>query len=312
MDKIIFICYINRSGSTFLANLFSKSPDICVCPEADILVKLFLEDPYRISTVEKLTQTIDILTEDSKFKSWNLSKNDLRPILISQTNFSCFKQIVKCYQSITKPKSTSIVFKAERLIHLYPKLNKEDIIKWIALIRDPRAVYNSQKTTKHPDSEKFMAVNPLLIRYIWRRFFAKSFNYCNYHNFFILQFEELISNLVVQFNLLRKELKLLEFDIANTKGDLWDRLEKKYQLIHGGIQSPPQNSVISKWQNELLDSEVFEIQLANKKNLRKINYSIVPGNLNFLCFFAHFTGFLGHQINLFFKRILFRIKKLVE
>ena len=42
---IILLTYVNRSGSTYLANLLSASDHICVCPEGDKLVSLFLESP---------------------------------------------------------------------------------------------------------------------------------------------------------------------------------------------------------------------------------------------------------------------------
>ena len=40
---IAFLTYVNRSGSTYLANLLSASDAICVCPEGDKLVSLLLE-----------------------------------------------------------------------------------------------------------------------------------------------------------------------------------------------------------------------------------------------------------------------------
>ena len=32
--NLLFLAYLNRSGSTFLADLLSRDPRFCVCPEA--------------------------------------------------------------------------------------------------------------------------------------------------------------------------------------------------------------------------------------------------------------------------------------
>ena len=67
---IILLTYVNRSGSTYLANLLSASENICVCPEGDRLVSLFLENPgvpfhYNTQWETKLSK---ILRSDGKLK----------------------------------------------------------------------------------------------------------------------------------------------------------------------------------------------------------------------------------------------------
>ncbi len=152
-QKLILICYVNRSGSTYLANLFSKSPEIFVCPEADILVNQLLVEPEKKISIKTTKILRKAVAEDPKLKFWNLTIKDVSEIPLHFSNLQYFLWIINNYKEKIKPAATTIVFKAERLIQLYKNyinLNKKFNIYWIAIIRDVRAVYYSQSRNFKP------------------------------------------------------------------------------------------------------------------------------------------------------------------
>ena len=119
--NILFITYINRSGSTYLANIFSKYNEVLVCPEADVLISKFLINPsrpYKFDDHEK-TEIKKIIEFDNKLKNWNLSFQDLSELENAKFNFEAFCKIIFAYRKKIKPVANSIVFKGDILIHYF-------------------------------------------------------------------------------------------------------------------------------------------------------------------------------------------------
>jgi len=277
--KFIFICYVNRSGSTFLANLFSKSDDICVCPEADILVDLFLVEPEKICTKKTILKFKKALASDAKLSHWNLYINNPEEFLRGQTNFLCFKYILKNYLYWNKKNAQTIVFKAERLIHLYHffnLLNKTHNIKWVSLIRDCRAVYNSQKQTLFPGTSKTMSNNPIYTALYWNNFVKKSMHYSISEDFTIIQFEKLILNITNELGHFLNDINISPFNLNHSRGDLWERIPEEYKEINSNILKPPTSSIITKWQTDLRQKDIHYIQLISGHVLTKFGYKKIP------------------------------------
>ena len=98
--RIIFITYINRSGSTYLSNLFSKSGDILVCPEADILVDLFLVNPEKKFSLTNNKELLNqIISYDKKLKYWEIHAADIQLPQKPFTNFDLFIAILISYKN---------------------------------------------------------------------------------------------------------------------------------------------------------------------------------------------------------------------
>ena len=201
--KYIFIIYLNRSGSTFLANQLSKLSEILVCPEAEVLVNILLKNPgTRINEREQETLG-SAIENDRKLKHWNLDIDSKKTE--SQSKLDLFFNILNQYRSRTKPGSTVIVFKAVDLIncieifHEYG-LNKGLDIYFISLIRDPRAIFNSQRQTYVEHRKKLMNRNPLATVYQWNYFVTMSIYYSSLTKLIILRYEDLIYNLEIELN----------------------------------------------------------------------------------------------------------------
>ena len=165
--KIVFLTYVNRSGSTYLANLLSASDDICVCPEGDMLVSLFLESPGKAFRLDRhrRAELEKLIHADSKLKYWGIGDDIFNVLEEVNSNIAVFLAFLQYYQLNQKPEASFILFKAERLADLIPVIEDSRIsgntFKYISMIRDPRGVYESQKRTQVPGTGRSMSSNPV-------------------------------------------------------------------------------------------------------------------------------------------------------
>jgi len=196
--------------------MFSKSPDVLVCPEGEVLMNELLVHPghpfdFNNSIREKFAR---LLKEDPKLKYWNLSDDIIDNLPKSATNFEIFVSILTSYKEQTKPEASVVLFKAERLIHLFDNLENvglQDDVFLLSIIRDCRGVYASQKQTKFPDTEKYMSRNPVETAVNWKIHINKALKMQQARNLELIRYEELISDLEIVFSSLLVKLGIPVF-----------------------------------------------------------------------------------------------------
>jgi len=280
--KILFLTYVNRSGSTFLANQLSKSPDICVCPEAEILYPMFLKNPFLefSSDTKKFWIIINELERDKKFSLWNFNRVELfDQISASRNNLEIFIAILSFYSRKNKPTASIILYKNTQLIDLIAKI-PEAVIKsynmmWIALMRDIRSVYLSQSITISPFTGKPMCTNWYTLAMNWNSFINQTYEYSALNNFSRFKYEDLIMDTHMVVNNITAVLGV-NFQlnwISDKKGEITEILSQDYRSIHPMINDIPDESKIHKWKQELPASKQDFLVYFCKKNLRRNGYS---------------------------------------
>jgi|GEM_PF-757521 len=263
---IIFLTYLNRSGSTYLANLLSSSKDIIACPEAEILVNLFLEDPYgRYYPPEKNRREylLSLLQTDPKLKFWNLDPEVLDQVNSSARNMDQFLNILVRYRDRIKPGAGILLFKAERLIHLVSNIMSEPVginTSFIALVRDPRAVFDSQKRTVSPLNGKPMSTHPVNTAIQWREFARLCRGYEKLPGFNLVQFEDLILSGNEVMTRLCERLRLDPSSIKPGYGDLYERIPPDHRPIHESILKGPLPGKTGEWKQQLTRNETRLIE----------------------------------------------------
>jgi len=276
--NIIFLTYINRSGSTYLANQFSKSDDIIVCPEAEVIMNEFLVEPMKnISWESKIRLKLqNYFLTDHKLKYWNLQIDEIDDLLKAETNFDAFFYILDAYRKKVKPEAHTIIFKAERIIHLYENIplrfKEEYNLKLIAIIRDCRGVYTSQKNTKMPDGGKFMSRNPVKTVLSWKKFVQKSLQLNEKSDIILLKYEDLLRDIDRSFSNLLEQLALKSFNIHYSDGDLLQRIPANQKKIHKNINNKPLKEKDDKWQVELTKQEIFILERFARNELNSLGY----------------------------------------
>ncbi len=276
--KIIFLTYINRSGSTFLANLFSKSPDILVCPEGEVLMNELLvkpESPF-ILTNENRKRFTQFFIEDPKLKYWGLTEEVLDLLPTGVSNFEIFVSILSNYKNRIKPDATTILFKAERLIHLFDRLvqvKSEYKIYFLSIVRDCRGVYASQKMTVFPDSDKLMSRNPVKTAISWNSHVKKALQMKEVGKLDLVKFEELILSTKEVFFHLLERMEFPFFEICGEEGDLYSRLPESHKKIHSNIVENPIFAITEDWSRTLSVKEQCIIEIIAGKNLTIFGYN---------------------------------------
>jgi hypothetical protein len=270
------LSYLNRSGSTYLINQLSKSQNICVCPESEILYDLFLKNPEDISCSKDLDirARTSMLYHDKKFKFWKLSyEKIMRIIKVEKKNIRIFTSILMTYSELTNPKANIIIFKHTWSLNLLATYSesviKEFDLKWILLIRDIRAIYESQRRIISPLSQKVMCSNWFSLVLDWNYFLKISNLYSNCTFVKVVKYEDFIMKPESIINSICNFLNIVFNSewIINKKGVVYNLLDEEYQKIHQEINLPPNKLNIYKWNLSLEKKEKDLISIFSSRYL---------------------------------------------
>ena len=158
-----FICFVSRSGSTLLSRLLTEKYGCVIPPEQRFLLKV-LKGNLSSFIPMRAYQYLGLMKEDIKFNDWGISKNKivLKALLTGTLNErSLMDSLIKVYLEYKgysiHPEPKHFGFKKgefircpDKIMGIYPNA------KFICLIRDGRAVYNSQRNNIHTDTGKPM------------------------------------------------------------------------------------------------------------------------------------------------------------
>lgn len=309
--KLIFLTYINRSGSTFLANLLSGSEDVLVLPEADILVSSFLEDPGRmINFNEKNTRKLkEILSDDPKLKHWRISLDSVVQPGESLSGFKVFCRILDGYRKIHKPRASVMIFKAERIIRLLPgfKESTSDVdVRFLGLIRDPRGTFLSQRDTVSPMTGEAFCTDPVTFAIQWRNFVRLCEQYIRSNGLQIVQFEKLIQSQNTVLERLYPALEMKRFIADPAMGDLYDRIPDDHKAIHTNITNAPIPGKTDEWEYRLSVEEILLIERTTGNRMLNWGYHLKQsGHGSFILRRAIFE--INYIIKTFVRKLFFHI-----
>lgn len=303
--KIVFLLYINRSGSTYLCQELSKYDDILVCPEADILADLLLIQPNK--KPKDVAGLLKQFSRDEKFSQWGIEPEKLS--IGNKDNYEVFKNLLKAYRKKVKPNAETIIYKAERLFQLKNVLASSQDTRFIWLIRDLRAVYHSQKSSINPQTGNCFSLNPVATALYWNSYIKTLTNH-QYKSAQIIHFENLISNYPDSIDNIIRHLEI-DLQAKLAEGDLFQRISKSHLELHKNITNPPDISRISEWQDGLSDKEKCLLEISSHRFLHKLDYDCLilqkKKNKLYMVFFFEYTKYHITRIK---NKILFHIVKL--
>lgn len=279
--RLVFITYLNRSGSTYLANLLSCSPGICVCPESDILVRLFLEDPAAnlLSKPGSVQRVMDAIEEDKKTVQWEFDAGLGSCLEDAGSNLGSLIRILGYYRDREKPGAETVVFKAERIAALIGRIMHQGNImpyveiSFISMVRDPRGVIASQLRTTIPGTDLRMASSPVRASIFWKENIRHIRKFGNdSSNQLVVKYEELLEN---PAGVLGKLGAFIGHDLAGSdpsRGDLLKKLSEEYRKIHSLAGQAPQKDRSDAWNTELGRNEVILIERVCGAEMKEFGY----------------------------------------
>ncbi len=292
--RIVFLTYINRSGSTFLVNQLSKHPGIIIVPEGEILVKELLFNPAGVPDKTVLSTLIS----DHKLKQWNWDHSALQNINLDRSNAELFFDLLEIFKNSNSPDAEVVVFKAWELIYTLGKLPAKLIdkfsVRYYGLIRDPRAVFASQSTNLYLG--KSLERNSLRTTMKWKEFISICTS--GNHRITIIYYEKMI----LEYNLFFEDL-FINLDLTwredynNDKGKVFEQLPEDQRILHPDIDLAPQSDSVDRWKHIIHQSDVDIIQLIASKNIQEKGYVLVRGKGPiFQTIYKLFKNLLGYWL----------------
>jgi len=274
--KYLFLTYVNRSGSTLLANILSRSPRVEVFPEGEALIEPLLVRPEESVSTHLLNRIQTLFRSDPKLKAWKVDPQILWDAPAT-TRIGLFLHLLEKAARKGKPQAEWVLFKAERLIDLFPSLEsslkRRGIeTKMVTIVRDVRGVYASQRLTPFPGTRRPMSRNPVGTARFWKEHLRKAGKMKE--KILLIRYEELVNHPEKGMAPLIRTLALDPFPLFETSETLYKHLPPEQQRIHELADGPPDPSRALRWQSVLSEKELFSIEKVAGKTLMAWGYPL--------------------------------------
>jgi hypothetical protein len=273
VPALFFVVFFPRSGSTLLADLLTRHPDVAVAPEADFLQRLVRSLDTRdlpISSPVQLSGLLDIMYTDPKFTTWDLPRAQLQnhlmgrlPMLTSDgvrltTALACQRRYGGCGSRLYGYKKGGWYARnASLLKSFFPEA------RFIHIVRDGRAAYASARGAIGSLTGKPLADSPRAAAREWRNT-VRAFESVRREEWALeIRYETLVTHPV--------ETLRAVLDFLGVRSDeplvrhLLEPHESAYVVqpqahLHVNVGKEPNPSRIDAWQSQLAqdETEVFE------------------------------------------------------
>ena len=227
-----------------------------------------------------LANIIDILYRDRKFDDWNIERTSIKkeveenlPISIRDFILS----ICTIYRDINFPGSQVFGIKKGSYARHYKEI--KDMFpesKFVELIRDGRAVFNSKKHSIYSGTDKPFETDPYKAAEAWcdRLRLLKEIKKSYEDKTLIMYYENMISNIEKTIE------SVCNFLDAPYNSDNISKTKKyiapeRYNYLHKNIEKDPLTSRISAWQKTLSRDEIFAFESIAYEYLLSEGYELV-------------------------------------
>ena len=264
LKGLFFIFFDSRSGSTYLANMLSRNPDVAIPPESNFLPRIISSFPQEtFNDSRELTLFLDIIFSEKKFIDWGLKKDELFKKMSKIMPISTSKAIMSVCQEFrdVNAKDAQLFGLKKGYIKYYKKIIALfPDAKIIGLIRDGRAVFNSKKKSIYSKTKRPFETNPYKAGIKWVGVTRKLRHIKRElpDQTLIIHYEEMVKD---ERNILKKISAFLGLGMrANLNNDNKYEIPGRYGNIHSNIKKPPIKERISAWQKELVEEEIFAFE----------------------------------------------------
>ncbi|MCI5134334.1 MAG: sulfotransferase, partial [Candidatus Electrothrix sp. AW2] len=195
--QIVFLTYLNRSGSTYLSAKLSNYKEVRVGLEAHFNDG-WINPGFSIRTEQDLHSYLDTLYQDVKFQSWKVHRDELFTCLKARAYPLRFSDILLAALSLYQGYSVVpqiLVHKCGEYYRCIQTIRQElPRAKFIFVNRDPRAVFSSQRRSLDSQTGQPMQKNILHFLFGYLDTLQRLKELEHDPNFLVVQYEELIAN----------------------------------------------------------------------------------------------------------------------
>lgn len=274
--QLVFLTYLQRSGSTYLANLLDQYDGVGATLATNFPDGILLPE-LKLKTASDIDSALDQLYTDDKFKSWQLERPALERELrradlpIDYPRF--LHLLLRMYFANTTVETAVIkrggyVFHLDKLREMFPDC------KVLHLWRDPRAVYASQKRAISTNTAEPMSETPIKTALLFRKACAIAAHYQKAPWFHMVRFEDLIQNQEASLEQVCNFLEVERSLPSSQEGTYADAIPPEQRHLHQNVNNGPREDRISAWQKELDECEIYLMQKICGTTLAHHDYPI--------------------------------------
>jgi Sulfotransferase family len=261
LQALVCLAYVNRSGSTFFSQQLSRSPRLCVCPEANRPLRRLLEPGAGTPCDEGAWRALlDALTGDSKLSEWGLSPEELASESRPATRADALVRLLDAYRGREKPGAGAVLGKGPFFMGAYRALATAAggsglDCRLLVLVRDGRAAFASQKRAVSTNTGQPMQVDPVRAALAWRAFVTDARRLERDADVRLVRYESVIEDPEGE---LRGSLAFLGLPVEEVAaaGDLVARIPEAQRHLHRRAGSSADVARIDSWREELSAGEV--------------------------------------------------------
>jgi len=278
-SQIVFLLHANRSGSTFLSSMLDKTRYVGMSIEGGFFLRFFIEGTT-LQNDNDIDKLINSFQSDPRFKDWESDTERARNSLRQLPKPANVEDVTRCIMSnyFSNQDVDYFIFKGSGGEHYVPLLRKLfSNSKFIHIVRDPRAVINSQLKTKSSIVNVPMANDPIIAAKRWSKMVNSFWNERG-DDFLEVRYEDLMDDVgqamkrICDF-LNVPGLRAPEFDPEAGVGEYFNRIPEDQKNIHANVKTGVAlKQRASAWQEELSETDIHLIQTTSRKEMERLGY----------------------------------------
>ncbi len=299
----ILLAFISRSGSTLLARYLDAIPTVGVTLEANLPDGIFRPELV-IEHPKAIDRALDTLFDDAKFRAWSIAPEAVRARMLEHsfplrfaTLLPDILKLAFADRDVAWPvlKQENCIWRLEATRRLYPESQV------VFIERDPRAIYNSQRTAIDSQTGKPMANNPFVVGLMYARAAERARCHANKPWFHRLRYEDLVANPAGTLRTLLTALGIDapvpdSFALEPPSSDYARQIPDAQRHLHTNVAGPLRHDRVSAWRTELSPSEIDVIQWIAGRAMERSGYTPVASRLSWPARFSSRVSSLGRAV----------------
>lgn len=302
MTTLAFLVYDSRSGSTLLSALLNRFAVVTVSQESGFIPTI-LEFPGEIDRDKGLDRLLGKIAREIQFVELGLNMNALRARLMeydgSLSKVVVIGAILEQYFTKRDPVASVWVIKSPRLFFHASCLNRLfPGVKFIHIVRDGRAVFNSKRTMKSVHG-RLTQNNLIKAALDWKA--RLRMGRALGETLLEVRYEDLLASPDAALSRILDFLGVPRNGRAMTKSqeDYAGIIGKKQRHLHKNVGEAPKQELIGKWKRKLSGADILLYEWIAGDDLVRMGYSpMIRGKADLaLCFraFIRSAFYILHQ-----------------
>lgn len=278
MPDLAFLLYLNRSGSTLVASRLNEISTLGMSIEGDIPdgITLPLLDIHDDFSLEK---ALDFLFGDTKFSLWGLDRAAIRARLKAHGYPVPFRALLAASLAEYFRDRSPAVFvykrgrysgKVKELVSAFPDA------KFIALIRDPRGIYKSQRS-------RGMAENPVPMALSYNQYANAVLAFAGDPRMHIIRYIDFIRDPVTHTQRFCTFLGV-PYELAKDRA-YGEQIPETQRHLHDRLDGEIDVNIATEWKSDLDLARILTIEFLCRRPMKRLGYSRTGGAM------ANLAGF---------------------